>query len=113
MRAPKSVWILAVIIAVFLVALLAYRLVWAQHSGSKTAKPHSVTLSWDPSPGAASYNIYRGSASGGPYTEIGSSLTPEYEDSPVPSGVVLYYVVTTVKNNEESKYSSEIKAVVP
>jgi hypothetical protein len=51
--------------------------------------------------------------SGGPYEKIGTSSTAKYVDKPVPSRTTLYYVVTTVSSTGESKYSKEIKAVVP
>lgn len=77
------------------------------------ARAHSVTLHWVASAGATSYNVYRSSASGGPYTKIGQSLTPTYVDAPLPSGAVFYYVVTSVRAGIESAYSQEIKASVP
>ena len=74
---------------------------------------HSVTLKWDASPGANFYYIYRSSVSGTQYQKIGSSLTTSYKDEPVPSKAVFYYVVTAVGDHAESRYSNEIKAVVP
>jgi fibronectin type 3 domain-containing protein len=74
---------------------------------------HSVTLHWAPTEGATSYNVYRGKNSGGPYEMIGSASSPTYVDKEVSSGEVLYYVVTAVKNGQESRHSAEIKAVVP
>jgi fibronectin type 3 domain-containing protein len=112
MKARRVAWILTVGVAACAIALFAYRLVWASHSGAK-AEPHSVTLTWDASPGASSYNVYRSSKSGGPYDKVGTASTPKYVDKPVASGAVLYYVVTTVTDKGESKYSAEIKAVVP
>ena len=82
-------------------------------SGAKPPAVHSVILTWLPSPGATSYNIYRGTVSGGPYVKIGIALNPTYTDTPVPSGAVFYYVATTVQGKEESNYSKEIKASVP
>lgn len=76
-------------------------------------KPHSVTLSWTPTPAASSYNIYRSTTSGGPYTKMGTSTEAKYVDTPVPGGALLYYVVTSVSGGKESGYSSEIKATVP
>jgi fibronectin type 3 domain-containing protein len=79
----------------------------------KDRRAHSASLSWTPSAGATSYNVYRSTASGGPYTKIGQSLTPSYRDTPVPSGTVFYYVVTSVRDGIESAYSREMKASVP
>jgi fibronectin type 3 domain-containing protein len=73
---------------------------------------HSVTLTWKAVPGAKSYNIYR-AEDGAQYHRIGSSSTTTYKDAPVPDNKVFYYVVTTVSDKGESKYSNEIKVVVP
>jgi fibronectin type 3 domain-containing protein len=80
---------------------------------SATASGHSVTLTWQPSPGAKYYCVYRSTVSKSGYQKIGTSPRPNYKDAPVPSGATLYYVVTAVQDKAESKYSSEIKAVVP
>jgi fibronectin type 3 domain-containing protein len=79
----------------------------------KQASGHSVTLRWQPTPGARFYYVYRSTVSGSQYQKIGTSPTPTFKDAPVPSGAVFYYVVTAVVNGKESKYSNEIKAVVP
>jgi fibronectin type 3 domain-containing protein len=79
----------------------------------KQTSGHSVTLNWQPSPGAQFYYIYRSTVSGSQYQKIGSSPTPTFKDAPVPAGAVFYYVVTVMVNGRESKYSNEIKAVVP
>jgi hypothetical protein len=77
------------------------------------AAQHSVTITWNATPGAQSYYVYRSTVSGSQYQKIGSSTTNSYKDSPVPSKAVLYYVVTAVNGKGESGYSGEIKAVVP
>jgi len=81
-----------------------------------TPNQHTVDLSWTASSGAAGYNIYRGAASGGPYTMINSSLdgTTSYIDSTVVSGQTYYYVATAVNSeSQESGYSNVAQAVVP
>jgi hypothetical protein len=87
-------------------------------SGVGTAPlQHSVSLSWtDTGSGIMGYNVYRGSASGGPYTKINSALDPaaEYADSSVVAGQTYYYVATAVEDNGmESAYSNETQGVVP
>jgi hypothetical protein len=87
-------------------------------SGVGTAPPqHSVSLSWtDTDSGIMGYNLYRGSASGGPYTKINSALDPTaaYMDSSVVAGQTYYYVATAVEDNGvESAYSNETLGVVP
>ncbi len=81
------------------------------------ATQHTVDLTWDTSTGAVSYNIYRGTVSGGPYpTMINTSpdSTTAYTDSTVVSGTTYYYVVTAVNaSSEESGYSNQATAVIP
>jgi hypothetical protein len=81
-----------------------------------TPTQHTVDLNWNAVSGVAGYNVYRGTASGGPYTMINSSLdgTTSYTDSTVVSGTTYYYVVTSVDSDQaESGYSNQAQAVVP
>jgi hypothetical protein len=74
---------------------------------------HRVILQWQDS-GPVIFNVYRGTAPGGPYNPIASGLsTLSYADSTVESGLTYYYVVTAVGSSGESAYSNEAKAVVP
>ena len=89
-------------------------------SGTGTPTPiHSVSLSWtaSASPDVIGYNIYRGTASAGPYSKINSSLNAgtTYTDNSVADGQTYYYVSTAVNsNNQESAYSSPPQqAVIP
>ncbi len=87
-------------------------------SGTGTPAPqHSVDLSWNASASAVvGYNVYRGSQSGGPYTQINSALnaTTTYTDATVLGGQTYFYVVTAVDgNNVESTFSNQVQAVVP
>jgi hypothetical protein len=86
-------------------------------TGTGTAAvQHTVDLSWTASTDAVSYNIYRGTASGGPYTMINTSpdSTTAYTDSTVVSGQTYYYVATAVNSqSEESGYSNQATAVIP
>ncbi len=93
---------------VLIIAISAYR--FAQQAAHK--KPHSVTLTWDASPNADSYNIYR-KPENGSFTKIGTAQTNKYVDTPVPSGAVLIYGVTTVSRGQESAISKEIRVDVP
>jgi hypothetical protein len=78
---------------------------------------HSASLSWTGSKttGVVGYNVYRGTASGGPYAQVGSldaGLT--YMDSAVSAGQTYYYVVTAVDSTgAESVFSNQAQAVVP
>jgi hypothetical protein len=90
-------------------------------SGSTTttspATPSSVKLSWNPSASSvAGYHVYRGSASGGPYSRISSSTVTAlgYEDATVQAGNRYYYVVSALDaSGDESAYSNEAAADVP
>src|SRR5271169_3062411 len=79
--------------------------------------PHSVALSWSPSssPGISSYKVYRGTASGGPYSLLRNGVSStSYTDSNVQSGSTYYYVTTAVDSGGvESAYSGEAPAVIP
>jgi Cep192 domain 4/Abnormal spindle-like microcephaly-assoc'd, ASPM-SPD-2-Hydin len=79
--------------------------------------PHGVSLSWGNSgSGTVGYNVYRGSASGGPYSKINSALdaTAAYSDDSVVAGQTYYYVATAVDGSGmESTYSNEAQAVIP
>jgi Abnormal spindle-like microcephaly-assoc'd, ASPM-SPD-2-Hydin len=87
-------------------------------TGTGGATPQdNVTLNWEASVGStvAGYNVYRGNASGGPYSRINSALESGtgYSDSTVSAGQIYYYVTTAVDGNAESGYSNEAQAVIP
>ena len=106
MKISRTAWILLAVVTASL-ALFLY-----SYAGGKPAV-HSVTLRWDPTPFATSYNVYRGTVSGGPYAKIGTAPGSPYVDTPVASGAVFYYAVTAVRAGKESAYSKEIRAAVP
>jgi len=88
-------------------------------AGTGTTPPvHTVLLSWTASTSSnlASYNVYRGTTSGGPYSEIGSvpEATTTFTDTSVTDGQTYYYVTTTVNSGgQESTYSKQATAVIP
>jgi len=80
------------------------------------ATQHIADLTWTASADAVSYNVYRGTVSGGPYTMINTSAdsTTAYNDNTVVSGQTYYYVATAVNSaSEESGYSNQATAVIP
>jgi fibronectin type 3 domain-containing protein len=85
-------------------------------SGTGTVQ-HAVSLSWtsSTSAGVVGYNLYRGTVSGGPYTQIVSrDSAPTYSDNTVVGGQTYFYVVTSVDGSgAESVYSNQAQAVVP
>jgi hypothetical protein len=87
-------------------------------TGNGTAPPqHSVDLTWNPSAsGVNGYNIYRSGTSGGPYSQINTSLdsSTSYIDNTVVAGSTYYYVTTSVDaSGVESVNSNQVKAVIP
>lgn len=86
-----------------------------------------VTLNWASVPNALYYRVYRAPVSGGPYNLIGQSnpnpaqtatatnIVTTYIDGPnnLPNGQNMYYVVSTVTQDGESAYSTEIAALWP
>jgi Cep192 domain 4/HYDIN/CFA65/VesB-like, Ig-like domain len=89
-------------------------------SGAVTTAPataHSVALAWDASSSVVSgYNVYRSTASTGPFAKLNGSLVDElsYTDDSVTSGATYYYVTTAVDSaGVESGFSNTARAVVP
>ena len=82
-----------------------------------TGTVHAVTLTWQSAgSGAAGYNVYVGSASGGPYSRLNTSTVSgtSYVYSSVKSKENYYFVVTSISSaNKESARSAEVKAIVP
>jgi hypothetical protein len=79
---------------------------------------HSVSLSWtaSTSSGVTGYNVFRGTTSGGPYTQLNGSPvgTTSYTDSAVQAGQTYYYVTTAVNGSgTQSGYSTLASAIVP
>jgi hypothetical protein len=68
-----------------------------------------VNLSWSASSGATSYNVYRSTTSGGPYTSIGSSTTTSFSDTTASCNTTYFYVVRAV-NVCESGNSNQASA---
>jgi len=87
-------------------------------TGNGTAPPqHSVDLTWNASTsGVTGYNVYRGATSGGPYSQINSTLdsATSYVDNTVIAGNSYFYVTTAVDGNGvESVNSNQVRAVIP
>jgi fibronectin type 3 domain-containing protein len=85
--------------------------------GGTQASQHTVALSWNPSTSqVVGYNVYRGSASGGPYARLttAADANTAYTDTSVQSGQTYYYVTTSVdSSNVESAYSNQATAAIP
>ncbi len=77
--------------------------------------PRSVTLSWNSSTSSdvIGYNLYRATASGGPYSKLNSALISgsSFVDNNVVTGQTYYYVATAVDDGGlESTYSNQATA---
>lgn len=81
-----------------------------------TPQVHFVSISWQASTssGIVSYNIYRSTASGGPYTKAGRAAGTSFTDRAVQAGTTYFYVVSAVNNSGvESPASPEQSVTVP
>src|ERR1700678_1078083 len=77
---------------------------------SATAGNQQASLTWTAGGGAISYNVKRGTASGGPYTTVGSPAGTTYADTSLTNGTAYYYVVTAVNATGESGNSNQATA---
>ncbi|MDB6019213.1 MAG: coagulation factor 5/8 type domain protein [Pedosphaera sp.] len=75
-----------------------------------TAGNGQVSLSWDASPGATSYNIKRASASTAPFTFLTNVATASFIDTTGMSGAVYYYTVSALRFQAEGNDSSMVGA---
>src|SRR6202041_2383127 len=71
----------------------------------------SVILSWTAGSGATSYNIYRGTTSGGEgTTPVGTSTSTGFTDTGLTNGTTYYYKVSATNSAGTSAQSSEVSA---
>jgi fibronectin type 3 domain-containing protein len=86
-------------------------LVPAPPSGvSVTPGNTQVSLTWNASSGATSYNVKRSTVSGGPYTTVGSPSTTSFTNPGLTNGTTYFYVVTAVNASGESGNSTQVSA---
>jgi fibronectin type 3 domain-containing protein len=69
-----------------------------------------VSLTWNASTGATSYNLKRAVAASGPYATINSPTTTSYTDTGLTNGTPYYYEVSAVNSAGESANSSYVSA---
>lgn len=77
-----------------------------------TATPadKQISLSWNASSGATSYHLKRGTAHGGPYSQVSAPTATNFTDTGLTDGTPYYYVVSAVNANGESANSAEVSA---
>ena len=75
-----------------------------------TAGNTQISLTWNTSTGATSYNLKRSTTNGGPYTTIASPTTASYTNTGLTNGTPYYFVVTAVNSGGESNPSSQATA---
>jgi len=70
-----------------------------------------VSLSWNASTGATSYNVKRSTTSGGPYTTIATGVTAtNFTNTQLVNGTTYFFVVTAVNSAGESGNSNQASA---
>ncbi|MES2924632.1 MAG: LamG-like jellyroll fold domain-containing protein [Verrucomicrobiota bacterium] len=69
-----------------------------------------VSLTWNASSSAMSYNVKRAVATGGPYTTIASPTSTSHSDTTAENGTTYYYVVSAVNLGGQSINSTEVSA---
>jgi hypothetical protein len=70
-----------------------------------------VSLSWNASPGATSYNLKSAVVSGGPYTTVANLTATSCTNSGLVNGTTYYYVVSALNAFSESTNSTEASAI--
>jgi Glycoside hydrolase family 44 len=69
-----------------------------------------IALNWNASAGASSYKVSRATASGGPYSSVGTSNIASYTDTAVANGIAYYYVVSASNSHGASANSAQVSA---
>src|SRR5215510_11585123 len=76
-----------------------------------TAGNAQVSLSWNASSGATSYNVKRSTTSGGPYTTIATGVTStSFTNTGLTNGTTFFFVVSAVNATGESGNSNQASA---
>lgn len=75
-----------------------------------TAGNASVVLAWASSSGATSYQVKRGTTSGGPYTQVAAPSSAAYTDTGLTNGTTYFYVVAGVNAAGDSANSAQAGA---
>ncbi|MBU6409375.1 MAG: NPCBM/NEW2 domain-containing protein, partial [Verrucomicrobia bacterium] len=79
-------------------------------AGLAASPGDAITLNWNPTLAAITYNVKRGLQSGGPYTNIANVPVTTFTDTNVVGGLTYYYVVSAVSSLGEGSNSLEVSA---
>jgi len=79
-------------------------------AGLAASPGNTITLNWNPTLAAITYNVKRATASGGPYTTVTNVPVTTFADGNVVLGTTYYYVVSAVSSFGESSNSPEVAA---
>lgn len=94
----------------YLVPLFVLLLFWPVNAQTV----HGILVTWVAGSNDVTFNVYRSTVTGGPYTQIKSGLTmPTFEDTTGVGGTKYFYVVTGVDSVGESAFSNESSATFP
>ena len=77
---------------------------------SASAGNQQVSLNWNASTGATSYNVKRSTVTGGPYTQIANPTTTSFSDTGLTNGTTYFYVVSALNSAGESANSVQNSA---
>ncbi len=80
-------------------------------AGLSASQGMPILLSWNATRSAVSYNIKRGPAPGGTFTNLAASVLPGYADTNVEPGITYYYAVSALGDFGESSNSSPAGAL--
>lgn len=78
-----------------------------------TAGSGQIALTWNSVNGATSYQVNRGTTSGGPYTVLAVASTNSYTDRGLAGSSTYYYVVSAINLVTQSGVSAEASATTP
>jgi hypothetical protein len=101
----KRIWPLFLFLGTLLVTVFAP--MWGQNT------PHSITIPFTDPCTTCTFNGYRATVSGGPYTKIGSvpAGSTAFVDTTGVDGTKYFYVITAQNAAGESAFSNEENAV--
>ena len=75
--------------------------------------PQQVTVNWDPSADATSYEIWRSRTRGGGFSVVGTSTTTSFVDSAVEPGTEYFYALFAINHAGRSGFSDEVGVSTP